>query len=65
MVDTRLSLSPPTESLGTRLAVILLHKLMSIRCFVIVVLQNQTLILNARLWFHKIDMGLASCMEKM
>ena len=37
----------------------------SIRCFVIVVLQSKTLILKARLWFHKVDMGLCSCMDKM
>ena len=29
------------------------------------VLQSQTLILKERLWFHTIDMGLSSCMDKM
>ena len=34
-------------------------------CFVIVALQSKTLILKARLWFHKVDMGLSSCMDKI
>ena len=30
-----------------------------------VVLKSQTLTLKTKLWFHKIDMGLSSCMDKM